>query len=705
MGTVKLTVNGQSVQAREGMSVLDAALEAGVYIPHLCSHPDLETQGGCNLCVVEIEGREGVHKSCQIPAEEGMVVNSKTAKANHVRAVALEFMLAGHPHDCTGCKMYLNCELQALLQYTGVVHSRLRDIEKTTTRINTNNPLIVREMERCIQCGRCIRACADMRGVGILQYNKKDAESYVGTQNDMPLADAGCRFCGACVEVCPTGALVDVEGVFRKDLPRDLALVPCKAECPAHIDIPRYVRYVNQGEYSKAVGVIREKVPFPHALGYVCNHRCETGCKREKLNEAVSIRELKRFAVEHDTQQVWKGKGLSKPQTGRKVAIIGAGPTGLTAALYLKKLGHDVTVFERLPIAGGMMTSGMPAYRIPGEDVQKEIDYIAEAGVRIICNKNIESVTALKNEGYDAVLVAIGASRGKKLTYLPGADFNSVFAAVDLLRANRLGLPIELGDTVTIIGGGNVAYDCARTIVRMGRKVNVVCLEEGEAMLADREEIEEGREEGVILYDGYTNIAIEGTKEKVTGLRVQKVECFHFDENRQLVCTVVPDSEMVIPTDSIVFAAGQVTDLTPEFGLELNRFGYPVGDYDKLTTSAEGVFAAGDVITGTRFVIEAIAQGRKAASAIDRYLGGDGEIDEELVPFEKPDPNIGKIEGFAAEKRVNVAVRPAEDRMLDFKPLNGGFTCDEAKCEAGRCLQCDLRKDITKVNVWTEYSK
>lgn len=706
MEKIKLYIDGKEIGADKGQTVLEAALAADVYIPHLCTHPDLSTQSGCKLCVVDIEGYDDTVCSCDTPAEDGMRVTTKSESLQHKRSVAMELMLAGHPHDCTGCKMYLKCELQAMMQYLGSVHSRLRTVHRENNNINTKNPLIVREMERCIQCGRCVRACNDLRNVGILDYCKKNNETYIGTQDDMPLGEAGCRFCGACVAVCPTGALQDAQGTFRDDLPKDQALVPCQAECPAHIDIPAYVRAVNEERYSDAVGIIREKVPFPHALGYVCNNRCETGCKRTGLNGAVSIRNLKRFAVEHDKNQEWKGKYMAvAARTGKNVAVIGGGACGLTAAYYLNKKGHDVTVFEKQKIAGGHMTGGMPEYRIPTKDVLAEIKVIENSGVNIICDSDIKNAAELK-KGYDAVLVAIGTSVGKKLGYLPGANFNQVYTAVDLLRANRLGLPIDLGDTVNVIGGGNVAFDVACTLIRMGKTVNVICLEK-DASQASAEERDMGLEEGVNLFDSHSNEAILGTQEKVTGLQVHRINSFHFHpETRALVEDAIPDSTYTIPCDSIVFAAGQVTGVTEDFGIEINKFGYPIDPKtgkSEQTTSVPGVFAAGDVITGTKFVIDTIAQARMVSELMDKYLGGDGQIEEMLIERDAS-PKIGKIEKFFEIPRQEMEVKSSDERKSNFEPISDGLSCEQADCESGRCLQCDLRKEITPVRLWTDYA-
>ena len=707
MGKITLWIDNVQVEAEEGKSVLNAALEAGIYIPHLCSHPDLTPQGGCKLCVVEIDGEAQPTTSCTTTVREGMRVKTKSETLDRLRRTSMQLMLAGHPHDCTGCRSFGNCELQAMMQYlNAVANPGMKRVHKETMNLNTNNPLIDREMERCIQCGRCVRVCNDVRGVGILHYNKKGDEVYVGTVNDLSLANSDCRFCGACVEVCPTGALQDKEGVFRKDLPREQALIPCTAECPAHINIPNYLRMIYAGEYGKAVGVIREKVPFPLSLGRVCTAYCEKGCKRKGLNGSVGIRDLKRFAVQHDTTQEWKEKSIHLPATGKKVAVIGGGAAGLTAAYYLAKKGHDVTVMERMPTAGGMMSYGIPSYRLPREDVQSEVDIICEAGVKIQYNTDVKNVADVKKD-YDAVLVAVGASAGKVIP-LEGYVPEQCTTAVDMLRAVSLGQPtnpeIGPGKKVLVYGGGNVAFDAARVSARLGAEVSVVCLEARDKMLADEEEITQAQEEGVKVYPGKTNGGFVVENGVITGLNIEGISSFKFGPNG-LEVERIPDTKEVIPCDVVVFASGQKTDLTADFGLELNRFGYPVYDQPKHSTALEGVFVAGDVVTGTKAVINAIAEGRAAAEEMDAYLGGDGNIEEHLADLPAADPNIGKIEGFAFVERNHTAVTPCAERCGTFKPVDGGYTEEQAKAEAARCLKCPLRNQLHKTQMWTAYVK
>ncbi|MCQ2529721.1 MAG: FAD-dependent oxidoreductase [Lachnospiraceae bacterium] len=702
MANVNLIIDGRKISADENQTVLEAALKNGIYIPHLCYHENLKPNGGCRLCVVKQEGVDGVITSCSVKVKEGMVINTKDELAENIRKLTCDFMFKTHPSECSGCPKYGKCQLASISQYVGDTGRNLREL-KIRAAGDETNPLMLHEMYRCILCGRCVRVCNELRGVGALKFAKVDGRMRVVIDGNS-LKEADCRFCGACVEVCPTGSIRDKVGVFREDLPKEVAQIPCQAECPAHIDIPAYLRAVKEGDCDKAIAIIREKVPFPHALGLVCNNRCEDGCKRKGLNSPVSIRNLKRYAAEHEENKFWKETYIKTAErTGKKVAVIGAGACGLTAAYYLNKKGHDVVVMESKKIPGGHMTSGMPEYRIPTQAVLDEIKVIEESGVRIICNHPISNAAELKKD-YDAVLVAIGTSVGKKLDYLPGSNLPQVYSALEVLQAQRLGMDIELGDTVNIIGGGNVAFDVAGTALRMGKKVNVICLEK-DASQASEEERDAALAEGAVLYDSHSNEEIVGDG-NVTGLKVHKITNFYFDsETRALVEEAVPDSTYVILCDSIVFAAGQVTGLTETFGIELNKFGYPINPETGKSgykTSVEGIFSAGDVITGTKFLIDAIAGGREVASLMDQYLGGDGAIEETLTEREA-EPYIGKVEGFADIERNEMALREAATRVCDFDLISSGFTCEQALCESGRCLQCDLRNQIAPQKFWNDF--
>lgn len=683
MNKISLQIDGQIIEANEGQNLLQAALEAGIYIPHLCYHPDLEPLGGCKLCSVEIEGEENIIQSCETIVKEGMVVNTKTEDVNKLRMTALELMLASHPKDCTSCDKYLHCELQALMQYMGVAHSRLREIEKENTKIATSDSLIKKEMQRCIQCGRCVRVCEDVRGVHALTINKKNGETYINTPGDKLMIDSDCRYCGACVEVCPTGAIQDIKGIFSEESPRDLALVPCKDNCPAHTDIPEYIRLTKEGRYSDAVSVIREKLTFPHSLGYICTHPCEAGCKRSHLNEPISIREIKRFAVENDKEESWRKKAKFSEANGKKVAVMGAGPSGMTGAYYLAKKGYEVEVFERHELAGGMLSYGIPKYRLPQTIVDKEIDILKEAGMKVFTNTNINSLNELQEKDYDAILIAIGATKGKRPAVY-NKQWKNVIDAVDFCSMSMEGNLPGLGDIVTVYGGGNVAFDCARTAKKLGvDTVRVVCLESRDQMLADPEEIYEALDEKIEIINSKSMTEVIENEDKVEGIKIVHVKSFAFTE-KGLQMDIEEGSEVTLNTDTLIFATSQQPDIDQSFGVDLVRGSFVKVD-ETLRTNIENVFATGDVTYGTKSVVDAIASGRKAAMNIDKYLGGDGNIEETLFEREEPNPNIGIIKNFSKLRRID-----------SFKD-----ECD-ASYEATRCLQCDLRLQFQKVKYWVD---
>lgn len=683
MKKVSLEIDGHTIEAKEGQNVLQAALDAGIYIPHLCYHPDLTPLGNCKLCSVEIDGEPTIAQSCETIIKDGLVVRTKTEAVKKLRMTAMEMMLASHPKDCTSCDKYLNCELQALMQYMGVAHSRLREIEKVNTRIAKSDNLIKKEMQRCIQCGRCVRVCEEMRGVSVLSINKKNGETYINTKGDKPLVDTECRFCGACVEVCPTGAIQDVRGIFSSDTPRNKALIPCKNECPAHTDIPAYIRLVEQGKYSDAVSVIREKLTFPHSLGYICSHVCQAACKRAHLNEPISIREIKRFAVENDKEETWRKNVFRNEANGKRVGIIGGGPAGMTSAYYLAKKGYETDVYERQALPGGMLSYGIPKYRLPQDIVDNEIDILKEEGIQIHTNSRIGSVDELKDKGYDAILVAIGANKGKRPEPY-NKQWGNAMDAVDFCRMSCEGTLPELGDIVTIYGGGNVGFDCARTAKKLGvGTVRIVCMETRDEMLADPEEITSALEENVEVLNSRAILNIEESGQTVTALSLASIKSFKFTQNG-LELNLVEGVENTLITDTLIFATGQQPELNEKFGIELMRNSFAKVD-NIMETNIEGVFATGDVIYGTKSVVEAIQSGRQAAINIDRYLGGDGDIEETLFHRENPNSNIGTIERFAELERIN-----------HFKDA-----CD-ASAESTRCLQCDLRVNIQKVKYWVD---
>ena len=697
--TVTITIDGRKLQVEEGMNVLEAALQNGIYIPHLCHHPDLPELGSCRLCIVEVEGQEGVHSSCELCAKEGMVIRTKSEKISKLRNLSMELLLAAHPEDCSTCPKYGKCELQTLIQYMGVSATRMTSRIKGL-KMDERNPLIVHDMNRCVLCGRCVRACKDLRQVGVLQYNKKDLEPYVGTLHDKLLKDADCRFCGACAEVCPTGTIRDALN-WNPTEKRD-TLIPCQAECPAHADVPRYVRLVKEGRYDEATAVIHERIPFPECLGRVCAHTCEGQCRRGEVNEPISIRNIKRYAAEHTNNELWKKNQKKLPATGKKVCVVGGGPAGMTAAFYLAKQGHAVTLKDAYPTLGGQMAYGIPSYRLPREVIAKEAAYLDEVGVQVEHNCWVTKPGELLKD-FDAVLVAVGTHEGNRLK-MPGNELPGVLLCSDFLRNAAMGRDTGMGRRVVIMGGGNVAFDCARTAVRLGAEdVSLAFRKKRVQLTADLEEIDQAEEEGVHILEARTFDHILGT-DHVEGVEFSIVKCNYNDENGRVVTEKEEGSAHVVEADTVIFAAGQHTDLPAEANLERGKANSIVVNEANLMTSVEGVFACGDAIYGTKTVIKAVASGRKAASEIDRYLGGSGDITEKLVVTEAPGQAIGRIEGFGDLKRAGECFLDPAERRQDFRPISGGI-CDAAICgEAERCLQCDLRFGITGHRLWSDFS-
>ena len=702
MDAITLTIDGKEVKTTKGKSVLHAALDAGIYIPHLCDHPDLRPAGACRLCICEIEGMPGLPATCTTAAADGMVVKTKSKQINKLRTLAMELTLTCHPLECTDCPKYLNCELQSLKQYLGITETLRVKRRMLPFPVNNDNPLFTHDFGRCILCGRCVRACYEVRQVGVLSFIGRGRDTRIGTAFDKLLVDSDCVFCGACIEVCPTGALRDKEGIITEKRGKRASLMPCRYSCPAEIDVPRYIRYTKQKNYSAALAVIREKAPFPAVLGYVCVHPCESVCRRGQVNEAIAIKDLKRYAAQKGGDD-WKKYSKKADPTGRKVAVIGAGPAGLTAAYYLSKLGHSVTVFEALKETGGMLRYGIPEYRLPRKILDGELNKINGAGFEIKTGFKIESLDELEKQGYNATLVAIGAHKGQKLP-IPGSDLQGILLGTDFLRDVSTGNKVAMGKRVLVIGGGNVAFDCARAARRLGAsEVIMACLECSDEMLASKEEIEQGKEEGIVIHNSRNFKRINGENGSVTGMVCEEVKEFKFDETGKLCIDCVPDSEHELKAGTIIFAIGQRPDLPPEFGLDTGRGNTVIVDTETMATSRQGIFAAGDAVTGTTSVIDGIASGRKAAAGIDKFLGGTGAIDEVLVPVEAADPVIGRKDNFASMMRCGTSLAPMDERLSTFNEMDHGFDEKRALEESIRCLQCDLRLNITRSRFWADY--
>ena len=558
-------------------------------------------------------------------------------------------------------------------------------------------------LQACEQCGCCASACPVTGKDG---FNVRRIVRYIEMDLAQEAADSGmawtCTTCGRCETVCPNGiAVLDILRPLRVLGPEDAVppdtAPPCASACPAGIDIPSYLRLIALGKPEEACAVILEKVPFPGILGRVCMHPCEAECRRGEVNQPVSICALKRYAADK-AGDVFERNTRVADATGKKVAVVGAGPAGLTAAFYLRKKGHEVIVFEARPKPGGMMRYGIPSYRLPEEVLDLEIGRVLGIGITLETGKRLGKDLDLGTlqKDYDAVFLAPGLQESRRID-LEGTDSEDVLWGVDFLSNASEGKDVDLKERVVVVGGGNVAVDVALTALRLGAgEVIMACLEKRKEMPASDWEIEQALEEGVRLMPAWGPKRILGSAGNVSGIEL--VQCASvFDENGAF-CPAFNDLTETVDADQIILAIGQAADLSfgEGKGLPVER-GLIAADAESMETGLPGVYAGGDAGMGPGAIIDAIAAGRKTASAMDRFLGGDGDIEETLA--ERPDTSSydgARERGFADRLRSKASELPVEERHKGFDEVEGCLTDEQAVHEAGRCLQCDLELRLVK---------
>ncbi len=465
---------------------------------------------------------------------------------------------------------------------------------------------------------------------------------------------------------------------------------PCHHTCPAGVKAHRYVREIGQGNFENAYLVVRESMPLPSVCGTVCFHPCETRCKRGQLDQAIAIRALKGAAVKYGAKAEQRIP-VSRKRTGRKVAVVGSGPAGLTAAYYLsKKGGHDVTIFEELPVVGGMLHTGIPRYRLPREDLDRDLSIVKAAGVKIKTRTRIDSVDRLRRQGFDAVFLSLGAHASWPLG-IPGQKVDGVLDCVQFLRSVSTGKKVRLGTRIGIVGGGNSAIDAARTARRLGaKKVTILYRRTREEMPADHEEIEDALAEGIALETLTLPTGIRRTKQRLE-MTCQRMKLGDIDRSGRRRPVPIEGSTFTLVFDQVLSAIGQFPLIPKKLGVEFSERGNRISvDGETLQTSEEGVFAGGDVVSGPASVVEAIAHGRRAARAIDRYLGGSGEIDEVLAPREDLDALPPMKPETKARYRSEMPTLSPRTRIRGWGQVEKGYSRQAAVKEASRCLRCDL---------------
>lgn len=562
---ISLIIDGVICTALSGDTVLAAARKNGIQIPALCHHPLVKSYGACGVCLVEEENSPKLLRACAAEARDGMVLYTKSKRAEEGRRLALELMFSDH-------------------------------------------------------CGDCIP--------------------------------------------------------------------PCMKACPAHTDCQSYAGLIAEGRYAEAAEVIREHIPLPASIGRVCPHPCETACRRQLVEEPVSIAALKRFVGDKllNQETAFRAPGPD----GKSCAVIGAGPSGLSAAYYLAEKGYRVEIFEAMPLAGGMLRYGIPGYRLPKPVLDEEIKRIESMGVAIHrstkIGRDVDFETLRRD--FDAVYVAVGAWKSSSLR-CDGEDAQGVLGGIDFLRAVAEGKEPDIGNDVIVVGGGNTAMDACRTAVRLGAEHVVVVYRRGrEEMPAEDAEISEAMEEGVEFRFLAAPVAVETMNGKVTGFKVQRMELGEPDASGRRKPVPVEGDITVLKADTVIAAIGQkvVTDGIP---CELQKWGTIAADKHTYETNLRGVFAGGDCINdGPGIAVSAIAHGKEAAEMIDAYLKGDTLPGPALFGGAERSMTAEDFLDIETDSRRGYVVRPAEERKADFNEITSAFTEEDAKAEASRCLEC-----------------
>jgi len=563
---VKLNINGKEITAEAGKTVLQAALENNIEIPHLCFDERLEVYAGCGLCLIEIEGQPKTARACATPVSNGLVVRSDTKKVVEARNAALNLLVSQHIGDCKP---------------------------------------------------------------------------------------------------------------------------PCTLNCPAETDVQGYVGLVANKQPLESLKLIKEKLPLPACIGRVCPHPCEKACRRQHVEESVSIACIKTYAADYDLNSEKQYIPSLKPSTGKKIAVVGAGPAGLSAAYFLLREGHAVEIFEAMPKPGGMLRYGIPEYRLPKNVVDAEVAIIEEMGAKINYGVKIGEDMSLEylQNSYDAVFLGIGAWKSSPMR-CEGENISGVLGGIDFLINVAENKPVKIGRKVIVVGGGNTAMDVARTAVRLGaEEVRVVYRRTESEMPAEKIEIHEAKEEGVLFSFLSAPVLVEGS-DKVTGLRCEKMVLGEKDASGRQ--KPEPTGEFVIfEADTIIAAIGQEVDCGKINVAQGKKKNIQINE-STFETNLRGVFAGGDAATGPRIAIEAIAQALHACEVINSYLNG------EVIPYKKLPlvyTEVSKEDYKDREVVPRVQHRTVEPelRKVNFQPILPTMTEEEAVREGSRCLECGCK--------------
>ncbi len=559
----------------------------------------------------------------------------------------------------------------------------------------------------CLGLGDCVRAC-------IFDALKIGPEGY-------PVVDEiKCVGCGACVRVCPKD-IMEIKTMSQRLLHLnqfDDRIAPCQQSCPAEIDIPKYIAQINKGDYEGAVNTIRDRNPLLLSCGRVCPHPCEDKCRRGIEDEAVSINQMKRFVADFEMKSGRRFPIPCAPSTGKKVAVVGGGPAGLSCAYFLRRLGHDVAILDAMPILGGMIRYGIPEYRLPKEVLAWEIQGILDLGIEhkpnVMLGRDFD-VESLMKDGYDAVFLGIGAWKDYNLG-VEGENLKGCYTGIDFLTKFALWQQDDgaeeqpfVGQKCVVIGGGNTAIDCVRTLVRLGSKeVSIVYRRTRKEMPANMVEIEAAEHEGIqFTFLAAPTRVIEDEEGNVTGLEYLKMELGEPDASGRRRPVPIEGSETTIDIDMLITAIGQGPDvffkdeskLLSE-DLNLTRWNtIDSADPVALQSSIPYIFTGGDAATGAALVVDAIGGGRRAARSIHMYTTGEEVITPAKTLFTDniPVSIFDSVEGIEQSARTKMPELPVDDRIKSFVEADLVITEEEANYESNRCLQCCLicyNKDV-----------
>ena len=560
----------------------------------------------------------------------------------------------------------------------------------------------------CIGLGDCVKACQfDALKLGANGYPVVDDDKCVG--------------CGACQQACPKNIIVVKtlsEQLMKFNQAQD-ALAPCAQTCPAEINIPRYINQLREGKYKEAVQTIRMRNPLPLACGRVCPHPCEDECRRGIEDEAVSINQLKRFVADYEMNSGSRIPIKCAPDTGKKVAVIGGGPAGLSCAFFLRRIGHQVDIFEAMPKLGGIIRYGIPEYRLPKKVLDWEIQGILDLGIKDFCNVRFGvdfGLGSLMASGYEAVFLGVGAWEDYSLG-IEGEDLDGCFKGIDFLQRFSSGEKIKLGKTAAVVGGGNSAIDCVRTLLRLGlEKVYIVYRRTRNEMPANEVEIVASEEEGVeFVFLAAPTKVIGDENGKATQLEYLKMELGEPDASGRRRPVPVEGSETLLDVEMVISAIGQSPDASFKeqdphkrmTELELTRWNTIDNDPAILQASIPYIFTGGDSATGPALVVDAIGSGRRAARSIDLFLKGEPvePVKDSLQQKRIPESIFTKVDGIKKTARAKMPEIPVDQRLDSMIEVDLVLPKDAAHKEAERCLNCcrlcynpDIDFPIAKAN-------